>query len=59
MDKLRKSMRLAGCSSEFVSFATSVLRNQEIIWNDIATVIKYNFICVRVRDGYRTIEIND
>lgn len=59
MDELRKSMRLAGCSRDFISFATGLLRNQEIIWSDNATVINRDFICVRVEDGYRTIEIND
>ena len=57
MSELRKAMRQAGCSSAFISFATRLLREQEIIWSD--TQIESNWISVRVEDGYRRIEIDD
>ena len=57
MIELRKAMRRAGCSSAFISFATRLLREQEIIWSD--TQIESNWISVRIEDGYRRIEIDD
>ena len=57
MNELRKAMRQAGCSSEFISFATRLLREHTIIWDD--TKIEDRRIIVRVEDGYRTVEIYD
>ena len=57
MNELRKAMRQAGCSSEFVSFATRLLREHTIIWDD--TKIEATWISVRVEDGYRMVEIYD
>lgn len=57
MNELRKVMRQAGCSSEFISFATRLLREHTIIWDD--TKIEATWISVRVVDGYRLVEIYD
>lgn len=57
MNELRKAMRQVGCSSEFISFATRLLREHTIIWSD--TKIEDRRIIVRVEDGYRTVEIYD
>lgn len=57
MNELRKAMRQAGCSSEFISFATRLLREHTIIWD--YTKIEDRRIIVRVEDGYRTVEIYD
>lgn len=57
MTELRKTMRQAGCSTDFVSFATRLLREHTIIWDD--TKIEATWISVRVVDGYRLVEIYD
>ena len=57
MNELRKAMRQAGCSSEFISFATRLPREHTIIWDD--TKIETTWISVRVEDGYRMVEIYD
>ena len=57
MNELRKAMRQAGCSADFISFATRLLREHTIIWDD--TKIEDRRIIVRVEDGYRTVEIYD
>lgn len=57
MNELRKAMRQAGCSADFVSFAARLLREHTIIWSD--TKIEDRRIIVRVEDGYRTVEIYD
>lgn len=57
MNELRKAMRQAGCSSEFILFATRLLREHVIIWDD--TKIEATWISVRVEDGYRMVEIYD
>ena len=57
MNELRKAMRQAGCSADFVSFATRLLREHTIIWDD--TKIEATLISVRVVDGYRLVEIYD
>ena len=57
MNELRKAMRQAGCSSEFISFATRLLREHTIIGDD--TKIEATWISVRVVDGYRLVEIYD
>ena len=57
MNELRKVMRQTGCSSEFISFATRLLREHTIIWDD--TKIETTWISVRVVDGYRLVEIYD
>lgn len=57
MNELRKAMRQAGRSSEFISFATRLLREHTIIWD--YTKIEDRRIIVRVEDGYRTVEIYD
>lgn len=57
MKELRNAMRQAGCSSEFISFATRLLREHTIIWDD--TKIETTWISVRVVDGYRLVEIYD
>lgn len=57
MIELRKAMRQAGCSSAFISFATRLLREHVIIWDD--TKIEATWISVRVEDGYRMVEIYD
>ena len=57
MSELRQAMRRAGCSSAFISFATRLLREQIILWDD--TKIEATWISVRVEDGYRMVEIYD
>lgn len=57
MSELRQAMRRAGCSSAFISFATRLLREQTILWDD--TKIEATWISVRVEDGYRMVEIYD
>lgn len=57
MVELRKVMRQAGCSSDFISFATRLLREHTIIWDD--TKVESNWITVRVEDGYRMVELYD
>lgn len=57
MKELRNAMKQAGCSSEFISFATRLLREHTIIWDD--TKIEATWISVRVVDGYRLVEIYD
>lgn len=57
MVELRKVMRQAGCSSDFISFATRLLREHTILWDD--TKIESNWISVRVEDGYRMVELYD
>ena len=57
MSELRKAMRQAGCSSEFISFATRLLREHTIIWDD--TKIEATWISVRVVEGDRVVEIYD
>ena len=57
MNELRKAMRQAGCSADFISFATRLLREHTIIWSD--TKIEDRRIIVRVEDGSRTVEIYD
>ena len=57
MNELRKAMRQAGCSADFVSFAARLLREHTIIWDD--TKSETTWISVRVEDGYRMVEIYD
>ena len=57
MNELRKAMRQAGCSLEFISFATRLLREHTIMWD--YTTIEDKRIIVRVEDGYRMVEIYD
>ena len=57
MNELRKAMGQAGCSSEFISFATRLLREHTIMWD--YTTIEDKRIIVRVEDGYRMVEIYD
>lgn len=57
MNELRKAMRQAGCSADFISFATRLLREHTIIWD--RTTIEATWISVRVEDEYRTVVIYD
>ena len=57
MNELRKAMRQAGCSSEFISFATRLLRERASRGDE--TKIEATWISVRVVDGYRLVEIYD